>query len=209
MIFNPSKKPEFEAGKRLHQPFAAPPSDWVMRWATLLPPRARVLDVACGTGRHAHALARLGHRVTALDRDPIAMKQVADHWPDDAPPPEALITADIEQGAWPLDGVQFDALLITHYLWRPLWPTLQATLRPGGCYIHETFSVKHAQIGKPSRPDFLLQHGELLRVCQGWHIVAYEDGFLSAPDRWMQRIAAIAPISHATDTNVASPRHRL
>lgn len=35
------------------------------RW---LPPGARVLDLACGPGRHAVELARLGHRVVGLDR---------------------------------------------------------------------------------------------------------------------------------------------
>lgn len=32
-----------------------------------LPPGSRVLDVACGTGRHARALAALGHRVVGAD----------------------------------------------------------------------------------------------------------------------------------------------
>jgi hypothetical protein len=138
-------------------------------------------------------LARLGHRVTAIDRDAAAMRHVAEHWPTDAPPPEALLTADIEQAPWPLVGQQFDAMVITHYLWRPLWPTLKAALAPGACYIHETFAHGQAHIGKPSRPEFLLQAGELLQVCQGWHIVAYEDGFATSPDRYIQRIAAIVP----------------
>lgn len=176
------------------------PSPWVMRWAALLPPNARVLDLACGWGRHAHALARLGHRVTALDRDGAAMAHVAEHWPTDAQPPEALLTADIEQGPWPLAEQQFDALVITHYLWRPLWPTLKAALAPNGCYIHETFAHGQGHIGRPVRPEFLLQHGELLHVCQGWRIVAYEDGFATAPDRYIQRIAAIASAAHGAHT---------
>jgi cyclopropane fatty-acyl-phospholipid synthase-like methyltransferase len=32
-----------------------------------LPPASRILDIGCGTGRHAIALARRGHRVTGLD----------------------------------------------------------------------------------------------------------------------------------------------
>src|SRR5437764_9975554 len=32
-----------------------------------LPPGARVLDVGCGPGRHAHALARLGYEVVGVD----------------------------------------------------------------------------------------------------------------------------------------------
>ena len=47
--------------------------------------------------------------------------------------------------------------------------------------------------GKPSRPDFLLAPGELLQVCEGWSIVAYEHGLLRQPERVVQRIAAIKP----------------
>ena len=46
-------------------------------------------------------------------------------------------------------------------------------------------------MGKPSRPDFLLRPGELLRACAGLRVVAYEDGFLSDPERFVQRIAAV------------------
>lgn len=195
--------------------FSNTPSPWVLRWAAaLLPPNARVLDVACGWGRHSHALARLGYSVTALDRDSVAMEHVAQHWPTDAPPPEALITADIEQGPWPLPDQQFDAVVITHYLWRPLWPTFKAALKPGGCYIHETFTHGQGHIGKPVRPEFLLETGELLQVCQDWRIVAYEDGFATTPNRYIQRIAAVVPSNHPTTHPISSlaempPRYRL
>ena len=53
-----------------------------------------------------------------------------------------------------------------------------------------------------SRPDdrmtttldaaFLLRHGELLEQCRDLHVLAYENGFLSDPDRQVQRIAAMA-----------------
>ncbi|HEY4664267.1 MAG TPA: SAM-dependent methyltransferase, partial [Comamonas sp.] len=43
--------------------------------------------------------------------------------------------------------------------------------------------------------DFLLTPGELLQVCAGWHIVAYEHGMRSQPERVVQRIAAIHPDS--------------
>ncbi len=46
-------------------------------------------------------------------------------------------------------------------------------------------------IGKPSRPEFLLQSGELLQACAGLRVVAFEDGFDAAPARYVQRIAAV------------------
>ncbi|MEG2632298.1 MAG: SAM-dependent methyltransferase, partial [Comamonas sp.] len=63
---------------------------------------------------------------------------------------------------------------------------------PGGVLLYETFAEGNARFGKPSRPDFLLQPGELLRVCGNeLRVVAYEDGFLDDPARCVQRIAAV------------------
>jgi len=103
-----------------------------------------------------------------------------------------VVVADIESGPWPLPGRRFDALVVTNYLWRPLWPDLLASLDGGGVLIYETFADGNQRVGKPSRPDFLLRHGELLQVAQDLRIVAYEDGFLDTPPRFVQRIAAVA-----------------
>ncbi len=128
-------------------------------------------------------LAALGHRVTGVDRNPEAIQAVA-------PLGEAVL-ADIENGAWPLPNRTFNAVVVTHYLWRPLWHRILESLAPEGVLIYETFSTGNETVGKPSRPDFLLNHGELLTLCQGLRVVAFEEGFLSAPDRFVQRIVAI------------------
>ena len=44
----------------------AQPSGWVRRFSSL-PPDGSILDVACGTGRHALWLAEAGAHVTAID----------------------------------------------------------------------------------------------------------------------------------------------
>ena len=49
------------------------PSAWLTRWAHLLPPQGRLLDLACGSGRHANWLAEQDHRVTGVDRDAQAL----------------------------------------------------------------------------------------------------------------------------------------
>jgi SAM-dependent methyltransferase len=166
------------------------PSDWVQRWAHLLPAQSRVLDLACGQGRHFRWLAGLGHRVTGVDRDPQAVRDLT-------PLGEALC-ADLENGPWPLPKRQFEAVVVTNYLWRALWPDILASLAPGGVLIYETFAAGNETVGKPARPDFLLQPGELLRVCAALRVVAYEDGFLACPDRFVQRIVAVAPGAAAT-----------
>src|SRR5688572_13219394 len=54
------------------------PSAWVERWAALIAPGGRVLDVASGAGRHARWLAARGYRVDALDRDAGALATLAE-----------------------------------------------------------------------------------------------------------------------------------
>jgi SAM-dependent methyltransferase len=177
-----------------------PPSPWVQRWTPLIQGAAgaapRVLDLACGHGRHTRWLASQGCHVTALDRDAAALASLQELSTDPGTgthPRVDTLLADVENGPWPLEGQQFDAVVVTHYLWRALWPVLLNAVRPGGVLIYETFATGNETVGKPSRPDFLLRHGELLEVCAGWCVVAFEDGYLNDPPRYIQRIAAVRP----------------
>ena len=163
---------------------ALAPSAWVQRWSHLVPAHGTVLDVACGSGRHMRWFVARGHEVTGVDRSPEAIAAVAGLG-------EAVL-ADIENGPWPFEGRRFDAVVVTNYLWRPLMPVLLASLTPGGVFIYETFAAGNETVGKPSRPDFLLKPGELLDVCAPLHVVAYEDGYLEFPSRFVQRIASVA-----------------
>lgn len=184
------------------------PSEWVRRWSHLIPDRpggARVLDLACGHGRHSRWLMRHGHIVTAVDRDAQALAGLAD-----LAPWVRTLQADLENGPWPLAGREFEAVVVTNYLWRALLSDILSSLAPGGLLIYETFAHGNARVGKPSRPDFLLQPGELLKVCADLRVVAYEDGFLSHPDRFVQRIAAVrvsaaAPGADTSGDKAGSP----
>ena len=168
------------------------PSDWVSRWTHLIPREGTVLDLACGRGRHLRWLASCGLSVLGVDRDEPSLASAATWGP--------TLQADLEQGPWPLVGRTFAGVVVTHYLWRPTWPQLLDCLAPGGVLIYETFSRQHASIGKPSRDDFLLQPGELIERCSGLRIVAYEDGFLAHPDRFIQRIVAVRENSAQAST---------
>jgi SAM-dependent methyltransferase len=177
-----------------------PPSAWVQRWSHLVAPGGVVLDVACGHGRHARWFYKRNHPLALVDRAQAAIDSIAEAIPADAC--EAVV-ADIENGPWPFAGRQFAAVVVTNYLWRPLFPVLLASLAPGGVLIYETFTQGNETVGKPSRPDFLLRPGELLEICQSLRVVAFEDGFQQAPDgsapRFVQRIAAVRPSDQASE----------
>lgn len=159
------------------------PSEWVCRWSHLVPQGAAVLDVACGGGRHLRWFQARGHAVTGIDRDPLAVQAAAQVG--------EAIAADIENGPWPLAGRAFGAVVVTNYLWRPLLPAIVDSVAPGGVLLYETFASGNETVGRPARPDFLLRPGELLTACAALRVVAYEDGFLDAPARFVQRITAV------------------
>ncbi len=160
------------------------PSSWIITWAGLVAPEASILDVAAGTGRHTQFFASRGHRVTAVDRDASALV------PSDT---VEVVAADLEDGSpWPLAGRRFGAVVVTNYLHRPLFPALFEALQPGGILLYETFMMGNERFGKPSRPEFLLQDGELLDLVRGrFSVTAYEARMISQPKMAMiQRIAA-------------------
>lgn len=159
------------------------PSPWIVRFGPLVPAGGPVLDLACGRGRHMRWFASRGHPVLGVDRDTEALAALQDVG--------ETLAADLENDPWPLAGRRFAAVVVTNYLWRPLFPRLLEAVAPGGVLLHETFAQGNETVGKPSRPDFLLAPGELLSAYPGLRVVAYEDGFLAAPERFVQRIAAV------------------
>ena len=139
-----------------------------------------------------------GHEVTGLDRDIQTAKK--------AYPTALLIEADIEANPWPLKQT-FGAVVVTNYLWRPVLPAITHSVAPGGVLIYETFAAGNAVFGRPSRPDFLLEPGELLAACKDFTVVAYENGMLDEPKRCVQRIAAVRKptVKSATEAPMAYP----
>lgn len=163
-------------------PLNASPSPWVERFAPLVATGGTVLDVACGGGRHCRVFLDRDHPVTGIDQDidQCRFGQGAE-----------LIAANLEDGSpWPLPGRKFDAVVVTNFLWRPLFPTLVDSLMPGGVLIYETFARGNEAFGRPRNPDHLLDRGELLSLAQGLTIVAYEDGILNQR-AVVQRLCAV------------------
>lgn len=126
-----------------------------------------MLDLACGAGRHTHFLIQAGFQVEAVDRDisslgfshQVIVRQI-----------------DLETQPWPYSVGEFDGIVVTNYLHRPLFPYLCQSLAAGGVLIYETFSEGNQLVGRPCNPDYLLQSGELLEQVKGQlEVNAYEE----------------------------------
>lgn len=155
------------------------PSEWVVRWAPRIT-QGTVLDLACGYGRHARLFLERKLKVVAVDREPQDI------------PGARFVQADVENGPWPLAGEQFEGIVVTNYLHRPLFPVLKESLREGGVLIYETFMVGNEKFGRPSNPAFLLRTGELLAAFAGLRIVGFEEGEVREPKpAVIQRLCAV------------------
>jgi SAM-dependent methyltransferase len=147
------------------------PSSWVLRFAALVADGARVLDVACGHGRHSRWFAARACEVVAVDRDAALLDQLS------SVAGITCVKADIEADPWPFEDEKFDAIVVTNYLHRALFPHLLRSLADDGVLLYETFARGNESYGKPSNPDFLLAEGELLSLVGGALIVvAFEQG---------------------------------
>lgn len=169
-----------ETSSPVHHDLA--PSDWVIRFGVCVPSGGRVLDVACGAGRHANWFAKRGHVVEAVDkvRSPKLSAQIV------------FKLADIENFGWPYADEKFAAVVVTNYLHRASLKILVDSVAADGWLIYETFAAGNEQFGRPSRSDFLLRPGELLdAVHSKLTVVAYEHRYVDKPKPAMvQRIAA-------------------
>ena len=117
-----------------------------------------------------------GHAVEAIDRDPVALAELA------AIPSITTRCADIEAGPWPYSGQTFAGMIVVSSLPRPRFPHLLGALARGGVLIYETFAAGNERYGRPANPDFLLQPGELLEAVRGvLRVLAYEDLFVADP----------------------------
>lgn len=177
-------------------PFS-PPSPWIVRFAPLAPPGARVLDVACGGGRHLRHFLDRGCAVTGVDIDLRGMADLT------GAAGVELVQADLEGAdGWPAGLTGFDVVIVANYLHRPLLSALVGALRPGGLLLYETFANGNQRHGRPSSPSFLLRQGELLRLAadHGLQVVAFEQGEVASPKAAViQRLCAIKPAGPAPD----------
>lgn len=149
----------------------------------------RVLDVACGTGRHAAAAARNGAQVVAADRDPESLKAARDLANQHALRID-FHEVDLE-GEWPAWG-DFDVVLVFNYLDRARMPRILQAVRPGGLLLMETFlTTQRTQKTGPTSDDHLLAPGELCRLVERLTILHGREAAEPVDDADWRHVASV------------------
>jgi SAM-dependent methyltransferase len=156
---------------------ADPPSPFVGEWLRILAPELceprRALDVAMGRGRHSDSLARAGCRVFGVD---LSIDAVRDAVRRQAAQHRVVRAWCADLTGYPLPVERFELVLVTRYLQRDLFRSLQRTLSEGGVLLYETFTTEQRQHGRgPTSPDHLLAPGELRALVNGFDVLFYEE----------------------------------
>lgn len=143
--------------------------------------QGKALDYASGLSANGVYLAQHGLRVTAWDASDVAVEKINKH-ADKHSLPLVAEKKDLENNLDELQG-QFDIVVVSFFLYRPAYEKLYELLKPGGLLFYQTFSGEQRNGIGPSRADFRLQRGELLRVFSEMELLFYrEDPWLAGAD---------------------------
>lgn len=156
------------------EPFPDVPAQWLVEHGPLLGGGGRALDVACGDGRNALYLARLGFEVDAVDVSDVVIDALRAAAPERAPGVHPRVV-DLEHE--PPAAEAYDVVVNFNYLQRDLFGALERALRPGGWLLFETFGPAHLEeLGRQINPAFVLGENELLHAFPGLRVRHYRDG---------------------------------
>jgi SAM-dependent methyltransferase len=132
-------------------------SRFLVEYVHLLP-RGSVVDVAAGSGRNTLSLAEPGFTVHAIDRNPEALRELQITARDRHLMHVTTAVVDLEGEPFPHQvrpQATYDVVIVFFYLFRPLFPALVRTLKPGGVLLYETFLIDNSlRYQRPRHPDW-------------------------------------------------------
>jgi 2-polyprenyl-3-methyl-5-hydroxy-6-metoxy-1,4-benzoquinol methylase len=165
------------------------PSSWLLWHDYLFRPGLRVLDIACGEGRHALKAAQWGGVVTGVDNDETKL--------DTGREAAARLGVNVEwrnvelDAEWP-DLGQFDVVLVFNYLDRERMGDIRKLVAPGGLLVMETYLAWQRDLGwGPSRAEHLLQPGELATLTAPFETVHGREVFEPIDATKVRAVASI------------------
>lgn len=144
----------------------------------------RAIDFACGSGRNALFLARLGWHVDAIDISAVALERLMAA-ADAEGLPVRCVERDLEPASSSLDGLedrQFNLALMIRYTDFQLVEAIPRALAPGGYLIAEMHLQTDESVAGPRNPRFRMAPGELRRACAALELLHYHEGLVTDPD---------------------------
>lgn len=130
-----------------------------------------------GTGRNSLYLASKGFQVEGVDNSQDNLNSVQ-KFAKEINVEISTHLVNLEKDMF-IKEESYDAIICFNFLQRSLIPPIIKGLRPGGVIIYETYIIDQAQFGKPSNPDYLLRHNELLELFKDFRCLRYHEGLMA------------------------------
>jgi SAM-dependent methyltransferase len=127
--------------------------------------RGRAIDLACGAGRNALYLAKLGWTVTAVDGSATAIGLVAQGAAERGLRVETKM-ADLTAADFQLPRDSFDLVVTAYYLQRDLFDVMKQAVRPGGLVL----AIVHTAESEADVSYKRAAAGELRTCFAGWDV---------------------------------------
>jgi len=158
--------------------------------------RGPILDLACGRGRNAVALAARGIDCVGVDRNEAFLRE-AESAAREHPGRLETLLFDLESGLeLPFKKGSCGGILVFRFLFRPLAEMIQRALAPGGVLLYETFTQDQPALGwGPKQPAFLLAPGELPGLFPTLDVLHFDEEPRTSPrPEASARLAARLPV---------------
>lgn len=155
-----------EDSQRKHNPVSL-----LQEWLPKIP-AGKALDVACGIGRNAFAMARAGFRVDAIDISPVGLER-ARREAESLGLEIAWIEQDLDR-PFEFDR-DYDLIVVLWFVNLELIGALCDCLAPGGYLLCEEHLVAEGELAGPGNPRFRVAPGALREAVRGLEILLYEE----------------------------------
>ena len=129
-----------------------------------------------GGGRNSVYLASQGFQVEGVDNSQEAINSALKL----AKEKNVEITAhlvDLEKDLF-IEEESYDVIICFNFLQRSLIPRMKKGLHPNGIIVYETYIIEQARFGRPTNPDYLLKHNELLDFFREFRCLRYHEGIM-------------------------------